>query len=150
MRAVIQRVTSSLLKIEGKEFSSIGYGFLLFLSIEDTDNAEEMEWLCNKIVDLRIFDDDQGVMNLDIKDIGGEIMIVSQFTLHASTRKGNRPSYSKAARPDMAKPVYEAFIQSMEQKIGHKVATGQFGAYMEITLVNDGPVTIIIDTKNRE
>lgn len=150
MRAVIQRVTSSLLKIEGKEFSSIGYGFLLFLSIEDSDNEDEMEWLCNKIVDLRIFDDDQGIMNLDIKDIGGEIMIVSQFTLHASTRKGNRPSYSKAARPEMAKPVYEAFIQSVEQKIGRKVATGQFGAHMEIALVNDGPVTIIIDTKNRE
>jgi len=150
MRAVIQRVTSCGLRIEGQEFSRIGYGLLLLISIEETDNSEDVEWLSSKITGLRIFDDEQGVMNLDIRDIGGEIMVVSQFTLHASIRKGNRPSYSKAARPDMAKPVYEAVIQSIESSLEQKVATGQFGAYMELTIVNDGPVTIYIDTKNKE
>jgi len=126
------------------------YELLLLLNFGEADTSEDREWLCGKITGLRIFDDSQGVMDLDIRDIGGEIMVVSQFTLHASTRKGNRPSYSKAARPDVAKPAYDAFIDSLEVSLGRKVATGQFGAHMEITLVNDGPVTIFIDSKNRE
>ncbi len=150
MRTVIQRVTSCTLNIEGKEYSSIGYGLLILLSIEETDTKEDLEWLCNKVTGLRVFDDSQGVMDLDIRDIDGDIMIVSQFTLHASTRKGNRPSYSKAARPDFAKPVYEEFINTIESILGHSVATGVFGAHMEIRLVNDGPVTLFLDTKNRE
>jgi D-tyrosyl-tRNA(Tyr) deacylase len=150
MRTVIQRVTSCNLSIEGQEYSRIGYGLLLLVSFEDADTSEDREWLCGKITGLRIFDDSQGVMDLDIRDIEGEIMVVSQFTLHASTRRGNRPSYSKAARPEIAKPAYDAFIESIELSLGRKVATGQFGAHMEITLVNDGPVTIFIDSKNRE
>ncbi|MEI6059952.1 MAG: D-aminoacyl-tRNA deacylase [Bacteroidota bacterium] len=150
MKTVIQRVNSCVLNIEGQEYSRIGYGLLILLSVEDTDNTEDTEWLCGKIAGLRIFDDDQGVMNLDIKEIGGDIMVVSQFTLHASTRKGNRLSFSKAARPEIARPLYEAFIREFEMRLDRQVATGQFGAHMEITLVNDGPVTIIIDTKNKE
>jgi D-aminoacyl-tRNA deacylase len=150
MRVVLQRVTSCVLSIEGQEYSRIGYGILILLGIEESDTSEDTEWLSGKIAGLRIFDDDQGVMNLDINEIDGDIMVVSQFTLHANIRKGNRPSYSKSARPDVAKPFYEAFIQSIEERIGRKVATGQFAAHMEIALVNDGPVTIIIDTKNRE
>lgn len=150
MRVVIQRVTSCILKIEGQVYSQIGNGLLVLLGIEDTDAPEDTEWLCNKISGLRIFNDSQGVMNRDIRETGGEIMVVSQFTLHASTRKGNRPSYTKAARPEIARPSYEAFIQSLELKSGRKVATGVFGAHMEIALVNDGPVTIIIDSKNKE
>lgn len=150
MRTVIQRVTSCSLAIDGQEFSRIGYGLLILVSIEDADTPEDREWLCSKITGLRIFDDNQGIMNLDIRDIGGEIMVVSQFTLHASTRRGNRPSYSKAARPEIARPVYDEFIKSIEESLGAKVATGQFGAYMEISLVNDGPVTLFLDSKNRE
>jgi D-tyrosyl-tRNA(Tyr) deacylase len=150
MRVVIQRVTSCILTIEGLEYSRIGKGLLVLLGIENADNENDTEWLCAKITGLRIFDDSQGIMNLDIKETGGEIMVVSQFTLHASTRKGNRPSYIKAARPEVAKPAYEAFVDSLEQKLGRTIATGVFGAHMEITLVNDGPVTIIIDSKNRE
>jgi len=150
MRAVIQRVTSSVLSIGGKEYSRIGNGLLLFLGIEEADTNDDIEWLTAKIAGLRIFDDAEGVMNLDVRDSKGEIMIVSQFTLHASTRKGNRPSYIRAARPGFAEPVYEAFIRSQAAKTNCKVVSGQFGAHMEIALVNDGPVTIIIDTKNRE
>ncbi len=150
MRAVIQRVTSSSLSINGLDYSKIGNGLLIFLGIEETDTSADTEWLCNKISGLRIFDDNQGVMNLDVKEIGGEVMVVSQFTLHASTRKGNRPSYIKAARPEIARPAYEDFIRSIELNLGSKVATGGFGAHMEIALVNDGPVTILIDTKNKE
>ena len=150
MRTVIQRVTSCTLHINGQEYSRIGYGLLLLLSIEEPDTPEDLEWLCNKVTGLRVFDDSQGVMDLDIRDIDGDIMIVSQFTLHASTRKGNRPSYSKAARPDFAKPVYESFITTVESILGHSVATGVFGAHMEISLVNDGPVTLFLDSKNRE
>jgi len=150
MRTVIQRVTSCTLNIEGQEYSRIGYGLLLLVSFEEADTSEDREWLCGKITGLRIFDDSQGAMDLDIRDIEGEIMVVSQFTLHASTRRGNRPSYSKAARPDVAKPAYDAFIESLELSLGRKVATGQFGAHMELDLVNDGPVTIFIDSKNRE
>ncbi len=150
MRTVIQRVTSCNLSIEGQEYSHIGYGFLVLVSFEDADTSEDREWLCGKITGLRIFDDSQGIMDLDIRDIGGDIMVVSQFTLHASTRRGNRPSYSKAARPEVAKPAYDAFIESLELSLERKVSTGQFGAHMEIDLVNDGPVTIFIDSKNRE
>jgi D-aminoacyl-tRNA deacylase len=150
MRTVIQRVTSCTLSIDGQEYSRIGYGLLLLLSFEEADTSEDREWLCGKITGLRIFDDSQGVMDLDVRDIDGEIMVVSQFTLHASTRRGNRPSYSKAARPDIAKPAYESFIEELEVSLGRQVATGVFGAHMEINLVNDGPVTIFIDTKNRE
>ena len=150
MRTVIQRVTSCTLSIEGQEYSKIGYGLLLLLSFEEADTSEDREWLCGKITGLRIFDDSQGVMDLDVRDIDGEIMVVSQFTMHASTRRGNRPSYSKAARPDIAKPAYESFIEELEVSLGRQVATGVFGAHMEINLVNDGPVTIFIDTKNRE
>ena len=150
MRTVIQRVTSCTLHIGGEEYSRIGYGLLILLSIEEADTPEDLEWLCNKITGLRVFDDSQGVMDLDIRDIDGDIMVVSQFTLHASTRKGNRPSYSKAARPDFAKPVYESFINTIESILGHSVATGVFGAHMEISLVNDDPVTLFLDTKNRE
>ncbi len=150
MRTVIQRVTSCTLSIEGKEYSRIGYGLLVLVSFEEADTPEDREWLCGKITGLRVFDDNQGAMNLDIRDIDGEIMVVSQFTLHASTRRGNRPSYSKAARPDIARPEYDTFIESLEASFGHRVATGEFGAYMEIALVNDGPVTIFIDSKNRE
>jgi D-tyrosyl-tRNA(Tyr) deacylase len=150
MRAVIQRVTSCSLTIAGQEHSRIGYGLLVLLSVEESDTTEDRDWLCGKITGLRVFDDSQGVMDLDIRDIDGEIMVVSQFTLHASTRKGNRPSYSKAARPDVARPAYEAFLQALELSFGHEVSTGEFGAHMELTLVNDGPVTMIIDTKNRE
>jgi len=150
MRTVIQRVTTCTLSIEGQEYSRIGYGLLVLVSFEDADTSEDREWLCGKITGLRVFDDSQGAMDLDVRDIGGEIMVVSQFTLHASTRRGNRPSYSKAARPDVAKPAYDAFIESIELSLERKVSTGQFGAHMEIELVNDGPVTIFIDTKNRD
>ncbi len=150
MRTVIQRVLSSTLSIGGQEYSSIGYGMLVLVSFEEADTADDHEWICGKITGLRIYDDSQGAMDLDIRDIDGEIMVVSQFTLHASTRRGNRPSYSKAARPDFARPAYEDFILTLEESFGHSVATGEFGAHMEINLVNDGPVTIFIDSKNRE
>jgi D-tyrosyl-tRNA(Tyr) deacylase len=150
MRTVIQRVSSCVLYIGDNEYSRIGTGLLILLGIEEADNADDIEWLSAKITGLRLFDDDKGVMNLDVTEISGEIMVVSQFTLHASIRKGNRPSYTKAARPEIAKPAYEAFIQSIETNLGYQVATGEFGAQMEIALVNDGPVTILIDTKNKE
>jgi D-tyrosyl-tRNA(Tyr) deacylase len=150
MRTVIQRVTSCSLNIDGQEYSRIGYGLVVLVSFEETDTSEDRDWLCGKITGLRVFDDNQGVMDLDIRDIGGEIMVVSQFTLHASTRKGNRPSYSKAARAEVAKPAYDAFILALEESLGAEVATGQFGAHMVIGLVNDGPVTLFLDTKNRE
>lgn len=150
MRTVIQRVTSCNLNIGGQQHSHIGYGLLVLVSFEDADTSEDREWLCGKITGLRIFDDSQGAMDLDVRDIDGEIMVVSQFTLHASTRRGNRPSYSKAARPEVAKPAYDAFIESLELSLGRKVETGQFGAFMEISLVNDGPVTVFLDSKNRE
>lgn len=150
MRAVIQRVSSCVLYIGDNEYSRIGSGLLILLGIEEADNSDDIEWLSAKITGLRLFDDDKGVMNLDVTEISGEIMVVSQFTLHASIRKGNRPSYAKAARPEIAKPAYEAFIQSIESNLGYQVATGEFGAHMEIALVNDGPVTILIDTKNKE
>jgi len=150
MRVVIQRVSRASVTIEGKVKSRIGKGLLILLGIENVDIQEDIDWLAGKISKLRIFDDDDGVMNLPVTDINGEIIVVSQFTVHASTRKGNRPSYIKAARPDFAIPMYEKFIAKLEEETGKAVQTGEFGAMMDVELVNDGPVTIIIDTKNKE
>lgn len=150
MRAVIQRVSEAKLTINKNSEKKIGAGLLVLLGIEETDNSEDIEWLSNKIRHLRIFNDQEGIMNLSVQDKGGELMIVSQFTLHASTKKGNRPSYIKAARPEVAIPIYEKFVLQMEQDLSRPVITGEFGAYMQINLLNDGPVTILIDTKNRE
>ena len=150
MRTVIQRVQSASVTIDGEIKSAIGKGLLIFLGIEDKDSEADIEWLVKKIVNLRIFDDENGVMNLSVKDIGGDILLVSQFTLHASTRKGNRPSYIKASKPEFAIPMYEKMIQQLENDLGKKIATGEFGAEMKVQLLNDGPVTIIIDTKIKE
>jgi D-aminoacyl-tRNA deacylase len=150
MRAVIQRVSECTLHIDDSIFSQIGCGLLVLLGIEDADTAEDIVWLSGKITRLRIFPDSNGIMNLSVIESGGEVMIVSQFTLHASIRKGNRPSYIKAAGPDIAIPLYDAFIDRMNSDLGKKVATGSFGAHMKIQLINDGPVTIVIDTKNKE
>lgn len=150
MKVVIQRVTECSLGIAGKEYSRIEQGLLVLLGIEDSDTREDISWLCQKIINLRIFDDKQGVMNLSVADSRGEVMVVSQFTLHASTRKGNRPSYIRAAKPEIAVPLYEGFVSCMKSDFSGKVATGVFGANMQIALVNDGPVTIIIDSKSRE
>jgi D-tyrosyl-tRNA(Tyr) deacylase len=150
MRVVIQRVSKASVTIDGKVKSRIGKGMLILLGIENADTQEDIDRLAGKISRLRIFDDDDGVMNLPVTDINGEIIVVSQFTLHASTRKGNRPSYIKAARPDFAIPMYEKFIAKLEEETGKAVQTGEFGAMMDVELVNDGPVTIIIDTKNKE
>lgn len=150
MRAVIQRVSQASVKIEGKLKAEIKHGLLIFLGIEDADTKEDLEWLSGKTSRLRIFDDEAGVMNLSVKDVDGEILVISQFTLHASTKKGNRPSYIKAAKPDIAIPLYEAFIKLIEKDLGKLIQTGKFGALMEVSLINDGPVTIIIDTKKKE
>lgn len=150
MRAVIQRVSSSSVTIDEKVKSKIGNGLLILLGIEEADNQEDIDWLAGKISRLRVFDDENGVMNLSIQQVDGEALIISQFTLHASTKKGNRPSYIKAARPETAVPLYESFIKAMDATLGKRSKTGSFGAEMQISLVNDGPVTIIMDTKNRE
>lgn len=150
MRAVIQRVKEAFVNIEGKRTASIKQGLLILLGIEEADNEEDSNWLAGKIARLRIFDNKDDVMNLSIQDINGEILVVSQFTLHASTKKGNRPSYIRAARPEIAIPLYEKFIVRIENEIGKKVQTGAFGAMMNVGLINDGPVTIVMDTKNRE
>ncbi|GAA4758701.1 MULTISPECIES: D-aminoacyl-tRNA deacylase [Flavobacterium] len=150
MRAVIQRVLEASVTIEGEKVANIEKGLLVLIGIEDTSNQEDINWLTAKIVNLRIFGDENGVMNLSIKDIGGDMIVVSQFTLHAATKKGNRPSYIKASKPDYAIPMYEAFVKQIEVELGKKVQTGQFGADMKVALINDGPVTIIIDTKNKE
>lgn len=150
MKAVIQRVTKASVEIENKKVANIQNGLLILLGIEPLDTKDDISWLSNKITNLRIFDDANGVMNLSLKDINGDAIIVSQFTLHASTKKGNRPSYIKAAKPDLAIPLYENFIREMEQNLGKKVQTGEFGAYMQLDFINDGPVTIIIDSKNRQ
>ena len=150
MRAVIQRVTRANVTIEGKTHAAIEDGLLVLLGIEDADTPEDIEWLSSKIVNLRIFNDENGVMNLSVKESNGEILIVSQFTLHASTKKGNRPSYIRAAKPEGAIPLYEKFIQQMEINLCKKVQTGKFGGDMKVELLNDGPVTLIIDTKDRE
>lgn len=150
MKAVIQRVSKASVTIEGEKVASIGNGLLILLGIVDEDTQEDIKWLSNKIVNLRIFGDETGVMNTSLKDTNGEAIIVSQFTLHASTKKGNRPSYIKAAKPNIAIPFYEDFIKQIEIDLGKNVQTGQFGADMKVDLLNDGPVTIIIDTKNKE
>ncbi|PLX05184.1 MAG: D-tyrosyl-tRNA(Tyr) deacylase [Marinilabiliales bacterium] len=150
MKVVIQRVSKANVSIDNDVKSEIGQGQLILLGIEDADNDADIEWLCNKIINLRIFDDSEGVMNLSLKDVNGDAIIVSQFTLHAKTKKGNRPSYIKAAKPDIAVPLYEKFVKKFEEILGKKVGTGEFGAEMELTLTNSGPVTIIIDTKNKE
>ena len=150
MRAVIQRVRSCEVCIEGRSVGRIGHGALVLLGVEAADTAEDTEWLVGKISRLRIFDDESGVMNLDINQVGGSVLVVSQFTLYASTRKGNRPSYICSAPEPISRPIYEAFVARLEQVLGRKVETGEFGADMQVSLVNDGPVTICIDTKNRE
>ena len=149
MIAVIQRVSSSSVTINNEVRCAIDAGLMILLGVEDADGADDIEWLANKILNLRIFNDDEGVMNRSIKETGGDIIVVSQFTLHASTKKGNRPSYLKAAKPDVAIPIYEKFVNVLTALQGKPVFTGEFGADMKVALVNDGPVTIIIDTKNK-
>lgn len=150
MRTVIQRVQHASVTIDGILKSKIGVGMLVLVGIEDRDTKEDIEWLCKKICNLRIFDDENGVMNRSVVEIGGEILVVSQFTLHASTKKGNRPSYLKASKPEVAIPLYEAFCEEMGLQLGKAVQTGTFGADMKVELLNDGPVTILIDTQNKE
>lgn len=150
MRVVIQRVTEASVIIEGKVHAAISDGLLVFLGIEDADSMEDIEWLSSKIVNLRIFNDSNGVMNISIKEINGEILLISQFTLHASTRKGNRPSYIRASKPDMAIPLYEKMIQHLSNDLGKIVKTGIFGVDMKVELINNGPVTIVMDSKDRE
>lgn len=150
MRAVIQRVSNCELKINGEIFSSISNGLLVLLGIEDADNHEEIDWLCGKICRLRIFDDENGVMNLSVTDVNAEIMVVSQFTLFASTKKGNRPSYIRASKPEIAIPLYNEFVEKIKSESNLKVATGVFGENMDISFTNNGPVTIVIDSKYRE
>ena len=150
MRIVIQRVSEASVRVEGMITGQIDLGFLVLVGIEDADTDEDIQWLSNKITNLRIFDDEQQVMNLGIKDVKGDILLVSQFTLHANTKKGNRPSYIKASKPEFAIPIYEKMIQQLETDLGKKIQTGVFGADMKVNLLNDGPVTILIDSKNRE
>jgi D-tyrosyl-tRNA(Tyr) deacylase len=150
MRTVIQRVQQASVIADGQPTGSIGQGLMVLLGIEEPDNDADIEWLCQKIVNLRIFNDTDGVMNLSVKDIGGDILLVSQFTLFASTKKGNRPSYIRAARPETSIPLYERTIKNLTTLLGRPIATGVFGADMQVSLVNDGPVTILIDTKDRE
>ncbi len=150
MRVVIQRVKKASVTIEGMIKDEIGPGLLVLAGIEDADDLSDIEWLGNKIVQLRIFNDEAGVMNLSVMETGGSIMVISQFTLHAKTKKGNRPSYIKAARHEIAIPLYESFIKKLSDITGKRIATGEFGAMMDVSLINDGPVTIIIDTKEKE
>ena len=150
MRAVIQRVSEASVTIEGNVSGAIKDGLLILLGIEDADTDEDIQWLSNKIINLRIFNDADAVMNISVKDTGGNILLISQFTLHASTKKGNRPSYIRASKPDFAIPMYEKMITRLEQDLGKKIQTGIFGAMMKVELINDGPVTIIIDTKLKE
>lgn len=150
MIAVIQRVKEASVTINDVVAGKINSGLMILLGIEDADAQEDIEWLVKKIINMRIFDDEDGVMNISIKDIDGDILLVSQFTLHASTKKGNRPSYIKAAKPDIAVPLYESFISETEKELKKPIQTGEFGAYMQVSLVNDGPVTILIDTKDKK
>jgi D-tyrosyl-tRNA(Tyr) deacylase len=150
MRAVIQRVSQASVTIENKILSKIGKGLLVLVGIEDSDGDADIEWLCSKIVQLRIFNDSNEIMNCSILDVNGNILVISQFTLHAKTRKGNRPSYIRAARPEIAIPIYNRFVGRLSQLMQKEVYTGEFGAMMQIKLVNDGPVTIVIDTKEKE
>ena len=150
MLAVIQRTTNASVTIDGKVRAEISKGLVVLIGIEDADNDEDIVWLANKIVNLRIFNDAAGVMNVSVKDDGGNIIVVSQFTLHASTKKGNRPSYLKASKPEIAVPLYERFVKEISIALGKPVQTGEFGADMKVSLINDGPITIMIDTKNRQ
>ncbi len=150
MRAVIQRVSEASVKINGEIKSSIGLGFMILLGIEAEDKEEDADWLCKKIIGLRVFSDEEGLMNNDLAQANGEVLVISQFTLHASYKKGNRPSFIKAAKPDQAIPLYEYFVAQLSTVTGKEVKTGEFGADMKVALVNDGPVTIIMDTKNKE
>lgn len=150
MRTLIQRVSRASVSIEGRLHSEINAGILVLLGIEDADDIEDIKWLASKISKVRIFDDDNGIMNLSINEIFGEILVISQFTLHASTKKGNRPSYIKAAKPDIAVPLYEKFIEQMSREVAGRLKSGVFGAMMSVELINEGPVTIFIDSKNKE
>lgn len=150
MRVVIQRVTTASVTINGVLKSAIGLGLLVLVGIEDADGEDDLNWLCQKIVNLRIFADEMGVMNRSLVEVGGELLVVSQFTLHAATKKGNRPSYIRAAKPPIAIPMYERFVAALSAAAGREVQTGEFGADMKVQLLNDGPVTILIDSKNRE
>ena len=150
MRIVIQRTAHASVTIGGRQKSAIGCGLLILVGIEDSDGREDIDWLTHKVVNLRVFDDAEGVMNRSVLDVGGDILVVSQFTLHASTRKGNRPSYIRAARPEVAVPLYEQFCQTLSAALGKPVQTGEFGADMKVELLNDGPVTILMDTKQKE
>jgi D-tyrosyl-tRNA(Tyr) deacylase len=150
MRVVIQRVKNAAVEILNKNYSSVGQGLLIFVGIENDDEEDDINWLCKKIIQLRIFDDKDGIMNLSVVDVDGEIMVISQFTLHAKTKKGNRPSYIKAARPDIAIPIYKKFVEKLGFYLEKEIKTGVFGALMHVSLVNDGPVTIIMDTKNKD
>ena len=150
MRTVIQRVANASVRVESKVVAEIQKGLLVFVGIEEADSQEDLDWLVTKITQLRIFNDENEVMNLSVQDIDGDVLVVSQFTLHAATKKGNRPSYIKAAKPDIAIPMYERFVKALESKLGKKVPTGIFGADMKVLLLNDGPVTIQIDSKNKE
>lgn len=150
MKVVIQRVSSASVTIDSKIVADIQKGLLVLVGIEDTDNQDDILWLCQKVANLRIFGDENDVMNLSVRDIDGDIIVVSQFTLQASTKKGNRPSYIKAAKSDVAIPIYENFVEKLEKELGKKVQTGIFGSDMKVQLLNDGPVTIIIDSKNKE
>ncbi|HKL38399.1 MAG TPA: D-aminoacyl-tRNA deacylase [Bacteroidales bacterium] len=149
MRALIQRVNHASVAISGKEKAAIGRGLLILLGVEEEDTAEDIPWLTGKISKLRIFEDENGQMNLSVLDVGGEVMVISQFTLHAKTKKGTRPSYSKAAAPDQARELYETFARQLGDEVGKEAQTGEFGAYMKVALENDGPVTIMIDSKNK-
>ncbi|SEQ02112.1 D-tyrosyl-tRNA(Tyr) deacylase [Hyunsoonleella jejuensis] len=150
MKVVIQRVSKASVTIDGLMVASIQSGLLVLLGIVSEDKQEDIDWLCNKIVNLRIFGDENGVMNKSLTDVDGDVIVVSQFTLHAATKKGNRPSYIKAAKPEVAIPLYETFVQNLKRVLGKSIQTGEFGAMMQVELVNDGPVTIIIDSKNKE
>jgi len=150
MRVVIQRVSESSVTIDNKLFSEIKSGLMILVGFEEADTDQDIEWLSKKILQLRIFDDSNGVMNLSIKDVDAEILVVSQFTLHALTKKGNRPSYIRAAKPEIAIPLYNKFITTLQNDFGKQIKTGEFGAMMQVALINDGPVTLIMDTKNKE
>lgn len=150
MRVVLQRVSSASVTVEGKIVAEIQKGLVVLVGIEDADTQEDIDWLVTKITQLRIFGDENGVMNLSVEEVKGDVLVVSQFTLHAATKKGNRPSYIKAARPEVAIPLYEKFVRTLENKLGKKVPTGIFGADMKVALLNDGPVTIIMDSKNKD
>lgn len=150
MRVVIQRVSRASVKIDQVTVGSIQTGYLILVGIEDLDQQEDIDWLTRKIIGIRLFNDEQGKMNLTLKEVGGNILVISQFTLHASTKKGNRPSYIRAAKPDVALPLYKLFCQSLSDALEQPIQTGEFGADMKVQLINDGPVTIVIDSKNRE